>query len=104
MFNEKKKIVDLLKSKITDMNKKRGLELFLWALSIFFAAQIYSSINGPIKFNKVKNEKKKFSEIISQITSKIKEEDRNAGLHVLLGISRISLNKKKKGSGKIGSK
>ena len=40
--------------------------------------------------------KKKFSEIISQITSKIKEEDRNAGLHVLLGISRISLNKKKK--------
>ena len=40
--------------------------------------------------------KKNFSEIISQITSKIKEEDRNAGLHVLLGISRISLNKKKK--------
>ena len=36
------------------MNKKRGIEFFLWALSIFFAAQIYSSINGPIKFNKVK--------------------------------------------------
>jgi len=57
LFYEKKKIVDLLKSKITNMNKKRGLELFLWALSIFFAAQIYSSINGPIKFNKVKNER-----------------------------------------------
>jgi len=39
------------------MNKKRGLELFLWILSVFFASQIYSSINGPIKFNKVKNER-----------------------------------------------
>ena len=39
------------------MNKKRALELFLWVLSIFFASQIYSSINGPIKFNQVKNEK-----------------------------------------------
>ncbi len=36
--------------------------------------------------------KKKYSEIIFQITSKIKEEDRNAGLFVLLGISRMSLN------------
>ena len=36
--------------------------------------------------------KKKYSEIIFQITSKIKEEDRNAGLYVLLGISRMSLN------------
>ena len=39
------------------MNKQRGLELFLWILSVFFASQIYSSINGPIKFNKVKNER-----------------------------------------------
>ena len=39
------------------MDKKRGLEIFLWILSIFFASQIYSSINGPIKFNKVKNER-----------------------------------------------
>jgi hypothetical protein len=39
------------------MNKKRGLELFLWILSIFFASHIYCSINGPIKFNKVKNER-----------------------------------------------
>ena len=39
------------------MNKTRGLELFLWILSVFFASQIYSSINGPIKFNKVKNER-----------------------------------------------
>ncbi len=40
--------------------------------------------------------KKKYSEIISQITTNTKEEERNAGLFVLLGISRISLNKKKK--------
>ena len=42
--------------------------------------------------------KKEYSEIISQITSKIKEENRNAGLHVLLGISRMSLDKKNKDS------
>ncbi len=40
--------------------------------------------------------KKKYSEIISQITLKIKEEDRNAGLFVLLGISRMSLGLKDK--------
>ena len=39
---------------------------------------------------------KKYSEIISEITTKTKEEERNAGLFVLLGISRISLNKKNK--------
>ncbi len=57
MFNEKKKIVDLFISKNNKMNKKRALELFLWTLSIFFSAQIYSSINGPIKFNQVKNDR-----------------------------------------------
>ena len=40
--------------------------------------------------------KKKYSEIIFEITTKTKEEERNAGLFVLLGISRISLNKKKR--------
>ncbi len=40
--------------------------------------------------------KKKYSEIIFEISSKTKEEDRNAGLFVLLGISRIYLNKKNK--------
>ena len=39
---------------------------------------------------------KKYSEIIFEITSKTKEEERNAGLFVLLGISRMSLNKKDK--------
>ena len=65
MFHEKKKIVDLLESKIVKMNKKRGLEFFLWLLSIFFATQIYSSINGPIKFNQVKNER--YTQVIDRL-------------------------------------
>ena len=39
---------------------------------------------------------KKYSQIIFEITSKTKEDDRNAGLFVLLGISRMSLGKKDK--------
>ena len=65
MYHEKKKIVDLLESKISEMNKKRALFFFLWCLSIFFAAQIYSSINGPIKFNKVKNER--YTQVIDRL-------------------------------------
>ena len=47
------------------MNKKRALEIFLWALSIFFASQIYSSINGPIKFNQVKNDR--YTKVIDRL-------------------------------------
>ena len=47
------------------MNKKRALFFFLWCLSIFFAAQMYSSINGPIKFNKVKNER--YTQVIDRL-------------------------------------
>ena len=65
MYNEKKKIVDLFESKTTKMNKKRALFFFLWCLSIFFASQIYSSINGPIKFNKVKNER--YTQVINRL-------------------------------------
>ena len=65
MYHEKKKIVDLLESKNTEMNKKRALFFFLWFLSIFFASQIYSSINGPIKFNKVKNER--YTQVINRL-------------------------------------
>ena len=65
MYHEKKKIVDFLESKNTEMNKKRALFFFLWCLSIFFAAQIYSSINGPIKFNKVKNER--YTQVIDRL-------------------------------------
>ena len=55
----------MLESKNTEMNKKRTLFFFLWCLSIFFAAQIYSSINGPIKFNKVKNER--YTQVIDRL-------------------------------------
>ena len=47
------------------MNKQRALELFLWVLSIFFASQIYSSINGPIKFNQVKNDR--YTKVIDRL-------------------------------------
>ena len=61
------------------MNKKRALELFLWVLSIFFASQIYSSINGPIKFNQVKNER--YTKVIDRLkdirTAQIAHKDVN---------------------------
>ena len=61
------------------MNKKRALELFLWALSIFFASQIYSSINGPIKFNQVKNDR--YTQVIDRLkdirTAQIAHKDVN---------------------------
>ena len=36
-----------------------GIQAFLWLLIFFFSYQIYDSINGPINFNKVKNERYK---------------------------------------------
>ena len=35
----------------------RFIKVFLWLLIIFFAWKVYGSINGPIEFNKVKNER-----------------------------------------------
>ena len=80
MFNEKKKNCRFVKiKKDTKMNKKRALELFLWVLSIFFASQIYSSINGPIKFNQVKNER--YTKVIDRLkdirTAQIAHKDVN---------------------------
>ena len=61
------------------MNKKRALELFLWVLSIFFASRIYSSINGPIKFNQVKNDR--YTQVIDRLkdirTAQIAHKDVN---------------------------
>ena len=36
---------------------KRIIESFLWVLILVFAYQVYNSINAPIKFNEVKNER-----------------------------------------------
>ena len=61
------------------MNKKSALEFFLWILSIFFATQIYSSINGPIKFNTVKEER--YTKVINRLkdirTAQIAHKDVN---------------------------
>ena len=79
MFNEKKNCRFVKIKKDTKMNKKRALELFLWVLSIFFASQIYSSINGPIKFNQVKNER--YTKVIDRLkdirTAQIAHKDVN---------------------------
>ena len=34
-----------------------GIQAALWILAIFFSYKIYDSINGPINFNKKKNER-----------------------------------------------
>jgi len=36
---------------------KLGIQAVLWILAIFFSYKIYDSINGPISFNKTKNER-----------------------------------------------
>ena len=36
---------------------KLGIQAVLWIASIFFGYKIYDSINGPINFNKTKNER-----------------------------------------------
>ena len=33
------------------------IKAVLWVLILFFGYKVYSSINGPIEFNKVKNER-----------------------------------------------
>ena len=44
---------------------KLALQAILWMLAIFFSYKIYDSINGPIKFNKVKNER--YAEVINKL-------------------------------------
>tara|TARA_X000000950_G_scaffold109936_1_gene138600 strand:- start:707 stop:1351 length:645 start_codon:yes stop_codon:yes gene_type:complete len=44
---------------------KLALQAVLWILAIFFSYKIYDSINGPISFNKVKNER--YAEVINQL-------------------------------------
>jgi hypothetical protein len=44
---------------------KLALQAILWILAIFFSYKIYNSINGPINFNKVKNER--YAEVINKL-------------------------------------
>lgn len=44
---------------------KIAAQVFLWILIIFFSYKIYDSINGPINFNKVKNER--YAKVIDRL-------------------------------------
>lgn len=44
---------------------KLGIQVVLWIASIFFAYKIYDSINGPIQFNQVKNER--YAKVIDRL-------------------------------------
>ena len=46
---------------------KLALQAVLWILAIFFSYKIYDSINGPINFNKVKNER--YADVINRLKS-----------------------------------
>ncbi len=44
---------------------KIGIQIVLWLASFFFAYQIYDSVNGPIKFNQIKNER--YAKVINRL-------------------------------------
>jgi hypothetical protein len=44
---------------------KLGIQIVLWIASVFFAYKIYDSINGPIKFNQIKNER--YAKVIDRL-------------------------------------
>ena len=56
---------------------KLGIQAALWIASIFFAYKIYDSISGPIRFNKVKNQR--YAKVINRMkdirTSQIAHKD-----------------------------
>ena len=44
---------------------KFGIQAALWIASIFFAYKIYDSVSGPIRFNKVKNQR--YAKVINRM-------------------------------------
>ena len=44
---------------------KIALQAVLWILAIFFSYKIYDAVNGPINFNKVKNER--YADVINRL-------------------------------------
>ncbi|NBS18906.1 MAG: hypothetical protein EBS74_03840 [Flavobacteriia bacterium] len=44
---------------------KIALQAVLWLLAIFFSYKIYDAVNGPINFNKVKNER--YADVINRL-------------------------------------
>ena len=48
---------------------KIAIQVVLWVLALFFTYKIYDSINGPIKFNQVKNAFIFTPEMVNQMKS-----------------------------------
>jgi len=46
-------------------NMKIAIQAVLWVLIVFFSFKIYDSINGPINFNKTKNER--YAQVIDRL-------------------------------------
>jgi len=44
---------------------KLGIQAVLWIASLFFAYKIYDSVSGPIRFNKVKNQR--YAKVINRM-------------------------------------
>ncbi len=44
---------------------KLGIQAVLWVASLFFAYKIYDSVSGPIRFNKVKNQR--YAKVINRM-------------------------------------
>ena len=44
---------------------KIAVQAVLWVLIVFFSYKIYDSINGPINFNKTKNER--YAQVIDRL-------------------------------------
>lgn len=44
---------------------KIALQAVLWILAVFFSYKIYDAVNGPINFNKVKNER--YADVINRL-------------------------------------
>ena len=44
---------------------KLGIQVALWIASLFFAYKIYDSVSGPIRFNKVKNQR--YAKVINRM-------------------------------------
>ena len=60
---------------------KKGILAFLWILIIFFSYKIYDSINGPIVFNEVKNER--YTKVINRLKI-ISNFSGSSGLAIIL--------------------
>ena len=50
---------------------KLGIQAALWIASLFFAYKIYDSVSGPIRFNKVKNQR--YAKVINRMKDTVSQ-------------------------------